>query len=98
MIYIYKYAFFVSRKATRLKKLLYYISEKNTNILNQINFIITDNKEDNDLKNICLKLNIPLIILDYPNDSSSKNIYGSNFVYNYLKLYDINYDIIFVEQ
>jgi phosphoribosylglycinamide formyltransferase-1 len=74
-----KIGFYVSRAATRLKKFLKNIEIHHPTLIKSIDFIVTDNLEDNELESICLRLNINFIYLNLEN-INARNLYSSNYI------------------
>jgi phosphoribosylglycinamide formyltransferase-1 len=90
-----KFAFYVSSNATRLKKFLQLY--QNNSIINQIEFVLIDNQDNFELKNICHKLDITYydvnlkIVLE-------KNKYISTLFLKLLNKHMIDYAFIFADR
>jgi len=91
-----KICFYVSRNATRLKKFLNYCQKSNNEILSHIKSIVTDNPEDNELKEICNQLSIEYI---YLNNSKfdKKNLMSSDYICDLLDSKEIDYLLIYCD-
>jgi len=90
-----KFAFYVSNKATRLKKFLKIY--KNEKVIKQIDFVHIDNCDNFELKNICEKLCIKYYETNLKS-KKDKNMYISNLFLKYLEKHNIDYAFIFANR
>jgi len=90
-----KFAFYVSSKATRLKNFISLYC--NANICKSIEFVLIDNKSNDELKDICSKNNIQFYEVDIQK-VDKKNLYISNLFLNYLEQHNIDYGFIFADR
>lgn len=90
-----KIAFCASNTATRLKKFLPIASKQN--IIKDIAFVLIDNKENAELRDICKKFNVPLIEKDMA-DIKDKGQYISDLFLEQLEKFDVGYAFIFCER
>lgn len=90
-----KFAFYVSNKGTRLKNFLQVY--KNEELVKQIEFVLIDNSDNLELKNICNELNIKYYEIDLK-DKKDKNIYISNLFLQYLNKHNVNNAFIFADR
>jgi phosphoribosylglycinamide formyltransferase-1 len=91
-----KIGFYVSRKATRLKKFLRELESVHTNLLKHIDFIVTDNQNDAELGFLCEKLKIDFFYLNLAN-IKSKNLYSSNYVCSIMENRKTDYLFIYCD-
>lgn len=91
-----KAGFYVSRIATRLKKFLNHVYETDSGLLKKIDFIVSDNLNDIDLKIMCEKYNIYFEYLNLEN-VKAKNLYSSNHIFQLMTKRDIDYLFIYCD-
>ncbi|MFY4788444.1 formyltransferase family protein [Aliarcobacter butzleri] len=90
-----KFAFYVSNNGTRLKKFLRVYS--NINLIKQIEFVLIDNCNNDELRNICNDLGIiyyEVNLKEYEN----KNKYISSFFLEYLNKHNVDNAFIFADR
>lgn len=91
-----KICFYVSRKATRLKKFLEYCQNSNKELLSLIGCIVTDNPDDIELHEMCRNLSIECIYLD--NSAFSKrNLMSSDYICELMKANGFDYLFIYCD-
>lgn len=90
-----KFAFYVSNKGTRLKKFLQVYNNEDS--IKQIEFILIDNCENIELRNICKKLNIKYYEINI-NGQKDKNLYISNLFLKYLTKHSVDAAFIFADR
>lgn len=91
-----KIGFYVSRKATRLKKFLRYIGSSKKELVPVIDFVVSDNLEDFELKAQCDKLGIPFFFLD--NTSfKQKNLLSSDYICELMERRNTDYLFIYCD-
>jgi phosphoribosylglycinamide formyltransferase-1 len=90
-----KFAFYVSNQATRLKKFL--SKYKNNALLKNIDFILIDNMENTELKNLCISLNIKFYEVDLKIEKNKNNL-TSNIFLEYLDYHHIDFAFIFADR
>ena len=91
-----KICFYVSRKATRLKKFLAYAKNSGEDYVSFIDCIVTDNKHDDELHNICEDLSIECIYLDN-SLFTKKNLMSSDYIKGLLDVREIDYLFIYCD-
>lgn len=89
------FAFYVSGKATRIKKFLQ--KYKKQEIIKSVKFILIDNVDNTELRYICNNFNITYYEIDLRFDTN-KNIYISNLFLKYLMKHKIDYAFIFANK
>lgn len=90
-----KFAFYVSNNGTRLKKFLQVYN--NISLIKQIEFVLIDNCNNDELRNICNGLGIiyyEVNLKEYEN----KNKYISNFFLEYLNKHNVDNAFIFADR
>ncbi|MFP5080824.1 formyltransferase family protein [Pedobacter sp. JCM 36344] len=91
-----KIGFYVSRTATRLKKFLKVVELQHLEIVEKIDFVVTDNLDDGELEHLCNSLSIKFIYLSLSN-IKSKNLYSSDFVCSIMEQRTTNYLFIYCD-
>ncbi len=88
------FAFYVSGKAGRVKKFLK--TNHSINLINNISFVLIDNKNNEELRNLCRSKNIKFYEIDLDSyETSDKNKYLSDILLKYSKSNDIDYVFVF---
>lgn len=90
-----KFAFYVSNNGTRLKRFLTIYKEYK--FINQIDFILIDNVNNTELKEICHKLNINCYEVDLEKEKK-KNLIISDIFLEYLNKHTIDLAFIFADR
>ena len=90
-----RFAFYVSNKGTRLKKFLELY--KNKKIIEQIEFVLIDNIDNCELKDVCNKLEIKYYEVDLVKEEK-KNLFISNIFLKYLNKHNVDNAFIFADR
>jgi len=88
-----RFAFYVSNKATRLKKFLLK-NKKNISLIKQIKFVLIDNINNKELKTICNSLGIKIYEINL-DKIKNENEYVSEYFLDKLVLHKVDYAFIF---
>lgn len=90
-----KFAFYVSNKGTRLKKFLQVY--KNLDLIKQIEFVLIDNCDNEELRNVCNNLGIVYYEINLK-EYENKNKYISDLFLEYLDKHYVNNAFIFADK
>ncbi|MCT7650803.1 formyltransferase family protein [Aliarcobacter butzleri] len=90
-----KFAFYVSNNGTRLKKFLQVYN--NISLIKQIEFVLIDNCNNDELRNICNGLGIIYYEVNLK-EHENKNKYISNFFLEYLNKHNVDNAFIFADR
>lgn len=92
-----KIGFYVSRKATRLKKFLHHVAINNLIAFKSIDFVVTDNLDDFELEKICVGFGLDFYYLDNLN-ACDKNTYSSDYICDLMNRRSTDYLIIYCDR
>jgi len=90
-----KFAFYVSNNGTRLKKFLE--AYQYQNLIQQIEFVLIDNINNYELKDVCNNLGIKYYEVDLIKEER-KNIFISNIFLKYLISHNVDFAFIFADR